>query len=166
MRLRGAPANGDPPNLWPANTANCLCGHSGNQDRLRGCVSAGWANSGKLVVGNPGSGAVRIMKCYFGIWARDLQPSVHLKPDADNWAYLTSQVDGVVHSIWFNLSAGTPGNNTIPSGWVVHTRYRLKRMVPLRGQFHRGFFRRQQWFWTGNRRPTIRLRSDDRARSI
>src|SRR5262249_40267822 len=47
--------------------------------------------------------------------------SFHLKPDVDNWAYLTSQVDGVVHNIWFNLSTGTPGNNVIPSGWVVHT---------------------------------------------
>ncbi len=123
--LNSSPAAGPNPNLWPANTANCFCGHFNNQDTAYGgfALAPDGTNSGKQVVeANPGSGAIpHNQVLYQDLGSGPQTISFHLKPDIDNWAYLTSQVDGVVHNIWFNLSTGTPGNNTIPSGWVVHT---------------------------------------------
>jgi len=123
--LNSSPAAGPNPNLWPANTANCLCGHFNNQDSGYGgfTLAPDGTNSGKLVVeANPGSGAVpHNQVLYQDLGSGPQTISFHLKPDIDNWAYLTSTVDGVIHNIWFNLATGTPGNNVIPSGWVVHT---------------------------------------------
>ena len=123
--LNSSPAAGPNPNLWPANTANCFCGHFNNQDTGYGgfTLAPDGTNSGKQVgEANPGSGAVPHNEVLY----QDLGPgpqtiSFHLKPDTDNWAYLTSTVDGTTHNIWFNLATGTPGSNTIPGGWVVHT---------------------------------------------
>jgi uncharacterized repeat protein (TIGR01451 family) len=122
--ISGPTANPNP-NLWPANTANCLCGHFNNEDTGYGgfALAPDGTNSGKLVVeANPGSGTIPHNEVlYQDLGSGPQTISFHLKPDIDNWAYLTSTVDGVVHNIWFNLSTGTPGNNVIPSGWVVHT---------------------------------------------
>jgi uncharacterized repeat protein (TIGR01451 family) len=123
--LSSGPTANPNPNLWPANTANCLCGHFNNQDTGYGgfTLAPDGTNSGKLVVeANPGSGAIPHNEVlYQDLGSGPQTISFHLKPDVDNWAYLTSTVDGVTHNIWFNLGTGTPGNNTIPGGWVVHT---------------------------------------------
>lgn len=109
------------PNLWPANTANCFCGGFGNQDTGYGILTTApdGTTSSKLVTeANPGSGTIPHYEyLYMDLGAGQQTLSFHLKAQNDSWAYITSKVDGVFYSAWFNLGNGTVG--TIPSGWTA-----------------------------------------------
>ena len=167
--LTSSPAAG-PTNLWPANTANCFCGSFNAQDTLYGgnTLAPDGTNSAKQVGEyNPGGAVPHYELRYQDLGSGPRTISFHLKADTDTWAYLTSQVDGVVRRIWFNLSTGTPGNNTIPSGWVVHTPVSLgngwyRYAVSFTAAASAG----KQRFRTGNRRPGICLRRVQRTRGI
>ncbi|MEO8370923.1 MAG: hypothetical protein ABI806_17200 [Candidatus Solibacter sp.] len=125
--LIASPAAG-PVNLWPANTANCLCGHFNNQNTGYGSNTLAPAidgtNSGQQVVeSNSVNGAVPHYQVLFqDLGAGPRTISFYLKAGTDTLAYLTSEVDGAAAKrFWFDLTTGTPGNNAIPPGWVVHT---------------------------------------------
>ena len=107
-------------NLWPANTANCFCGHFDSQDTLYGGngLAPDGTLSAKQIGGYNSGGAVPHMQLrYQELGAGPWTISFHLRADVLHWAYITASVNGVIHNAWFNLDNGTA--STIPSGWTV-----------------------------------------------
>jgi hypothetical protein len=122
-------------NLFPPNTQNCHCGGFNNFQTGYGSLIAAppsdathtdpsyGSNTGQLIfASNPESGVIEHYQAIYdsGLGSGTWTLSFHFKAAADSWAFIRSQVDGVVQRVWFNLTNGTVGTAVaIPNGWTT-----------------------------------------------
>lgn len=121
--LAMSPASSPNPNLAPANTSNCYCGGFNNNNIGFGSLTTAPddTTSAKLVYeANPGNGVdTHYVYIYADLGGGQQTLSFHFKADIDSWVYITSQVDGVIRRVWFNLTGSGSVGAHVPAGWTA-----------------------------------------------
>jgi uncharacterized repeat protein (TIGR01451 family) len=69
---------------------------------------------------NPGNGVdTHYVYIYADLGSGQQTLSFHFKADIDSWVYITSQVDGVIQRMWFNLTGSGGYGANVPAGWTA-----------------------------------------------
>jgi hypothetical protein len=112
-------------NVWPANTSNLLHGGftTDGAEWTGSSVAApdGTNNGGPLAESTSGGAAVHRYYIASDMGAGQFTLSMHFRPFANNWVYLSATVDGSDYRCWFNLGSGVVGTNTFPGGTAAIT---------------------------------------------